>query len=311
MKTIPVSVLIPAYKPDFIAAALKSVLDQSVQPEEIIISDDCPTDCVRKALRPLLEANPQIQYKKNTPSLGLAANYLKLSELATQPWLKYLDDDDLLEKEALESYYEATIAHPTASIVMSAMRHFYEDGVEKFDTHSLPAITKGKEYYLELYNKNAITLFTRLLVKAEVCQAVRSMNVPARIISLDELVGQIACLMGDFAYLEPVLCHHRQHSAGYSGNTDLQVLCDDLAYVLLPAKYAQATNAIPEERLAQHKEKQLVKVIRGTLTKLLKHDSREKAEAFLAHARTIHPQAAKTAMLSPRIAKRWVFSFFK
>ena len=310
MNTVPVSLLIPAYKPDFIADAVKSVLAQSVQPQEIIITDDCPTDGVRKALKELIEANPQIQYHQNSPALGLAANYQKLATLASCPWLKYLDDDDLLEPQALEKYYNATKEHPTAAVVMSAMRHFYPDDQEKFDQHDLKPLTDGKEYFLNQYQKNAITLFTRLLVRADVFTAAQNLAIPARIISLDELIGQLACLKGDVAYINEVLCHHRQHDAGYSGTTDLQVLCDDLAYVRKPCKYAREHGLIEPAIIDAHEQKMMAKVIKGTLTKLLKHDSREKAEAFLAHARTLHAEAARQAMLSPRVAKRWVFSFF-
>ncbi|MFN8670615.1 MAG: glycosyltransferase [Candidatus Sericytochromatia bacterium] len=99
-----ISVLIPTYnRPDYLIQALDSVLEQTLQPFEIIISDDnINSNKNLDILKSYLEKYPFIKYHKNTENLGGAKNYKKLLELANGEYIKWLADDDLLLPTALE-----------------------------------------------------------------------------------------------------------------------------------------------------------------------------------------------------------------
>jgi len=100
-----ISVLIPTYnRPHYLIEALESILNQTLQPDEIIIADDNVDDRETnfKALLPYLEKYPHIKYLQNIHRLGGAGNYKNLFYLARGEYIKYLAEDDILYPENLE-----------------------------------------------------------------------------------------------------------------------------------------------------------------------------------------------------------------
>src|ERR1700687_4466922 len=71
-----ISVCIPTCKrPDLLQLAVKSCLDQTVLPSEILIGDDSPDDSTRLIVEALAASSPvPIRYFHNSPALGQAAN---------------------------------------------------------------------------------------------------------------------------------------------------------------------------------------------------------------------------------------------
>jgi succinoglycan biosynthesis protein ExoO len=96
-----VSVVIPAYNVSgVIARAIRSALDQTVKPLEIIVIDDCSTDDTVAIVKAI--ANPLIRIL-STPENGgpSAARNVGLSE-ARGDWVALLDSDDVWKPEFIE-----------------------------------------------------------------------------------------------------------------------------------------------------------------------------------------------------------------
>jgi len=95
-----VSIVIPAYKPDFFQACLDSALSQTYSNIEVIVSDDCPMDGIFDIVTKANDA--RVRYYRNTPAYGPALNYVESCGLAQGEYIKYLNDDDLLHPECLQ-----------------------------------------------------------------------------------------------------------------------------------------------------------------------------------------------------------------
>jgi len=89
-----VSILIPAYKPDFFEETLKSAIEQDYPNIEIVISDDCPDEGISKIVRKF--PDPRVRYIRNSPARGPMNNYVFLFEQARGDYVKFLNDDDEL-----------------------------------------------------------------------------------------------------------------------------------------------------------------------------------------------------------------------
>ena len=114
---LPISVIIPCYNcSGSIDRAIKSVMEQTALPSEIILIDDCSDDNLLtiKAIK-----NLQRKYKNlNIVILQMASNKGPASarneawDYATQPYLAFLDADDAWHPEKLTIQYEWMREHP-------------------------------------------------------------------------------------------------------------------------------------------------------------------------------------------------------
>lgn len=96
-----VSICMPAYNGgQFIRAALASVLHQTYQNFEIIVTDDCSSDNTVDIVRSF--SDPRIRLYLNEKNLGLVGNWNYCVSLARGEYIKLMGDDDLLVPITLE-----------------------------------------------------------------------------------------------------------------------------------------------------------------------------------------------------------------
>lgn len=108
-----VSVLIPAYKPEYLQTAIASALTQTYTDLEVLVGDDNPDD----RLRGLVEAftDPRVRYIHH----GFGDAELNLRGLwnqASGEYIKPLFDDDFLTEESVEVLVGALDAVPEAAL---------------------------------------------------------------------------------------------------------------------------------------------------------------------------------------------------
>jgi glycosyltransferase involved in cell wall biosynthesis len=121
-----VSILIPAYAPQFFAQALASALVQTWSECEIVVCDDSPGD----AIRAVVEANPdpRIRYERHVPALGFAGNFTRCFALARGEYIKFLNDDDLLAPECVSRLVAGLREHPGTVLASSRRLLIDADG---------------------------------------------------------------------------------------------------------------------------------------------------------------------------------------
>jgi hypothetical protein len=95
-----VSVLVPAFRPDFLDLTIASVLAQTFQDFEIIVSDDSEGVQVESVVRRWEDA--RLTYVRNPRPRAPGANRDYLISCATGKYLKFVFDDDFLLPRSLE-----------------------------------------------------------------------------------------------------------------------------------------------------------------------------------------------------------------
>jgi glycosyltransferase involved in cell wall biosynthesis len=112
-----VSVCMPASRNSpWFQQALRSVLAQSLQDIEIVITDDSGGDLneVAKSF-----SDSRIRYYANDTRLGFAANHCRAIELTTGDYVAFLHDDDEWEADYLASASEVLEKNPEVGLVLS------------------------------------------------------------------------------------------------------------------------------------------------------------------------------------------------
>ncbi len=120
---LPVAVVVPAHNAeDFLDEALESVWAQTTPPSEVIVVDDGSTDrttgiAQRHRVRLLSQGNRGPGAARNTAICATA-----------QPWIAFLDADDVWEPEKLEAQWQAVQAYPEAGAVFCDFIEFDASG---------------------------------------------------------------------------------------------------------------------------------------------------------------------------------------
>ncbi|QJD80123.1 glycosyltransferase family 2 protein [Spirosoma rhododendri] len=113
-----VSIVIPTYnRPALLAEAIRSCLDQTYPPSELIVGDDSPGDESRQVVEAMqVTTSIPIRHIHNKPSLRQVANVNRLFDAATGDKTMLLHDDDLLLPEALETLVNVFRKHDKVAV---------------------------------------------------------------------------------------------------------------------------------------------------------------------------------------------------
>jgi glycosyltransferase involved in cell wall biosynthesis len=115
-----VSVLITVFNRErYLAAAVDSVLAQTMQNFDIIIVDDCSTDASMDIAKGYATRDSRVRLFRNQQNLGDYPNRMRAAGQANGRYLKYLDSDDLIYPSSLEIMVRAMQAHPDVALGLS------------------------------------------------------------------------------------------------------------------------------------------------------------------------------------------------
>ena len=101
MTSTKVSVLMPVFNSEkFIYQAIQSILDQTFQDFELIITDDGSTDNSLSIIETFNDK--RIKLIKNTSNLGLTASRNDAINISNGEYIAFLDSDDISRQDRLE-----------------------------------------------------------------------------------------------------------------------------------------------------------------------------------------------------------------
>ena len=143
-----ISVIIPVYNVEkYIERCLESVCSQTMQDFEVIIINDGSKENEELIIDKYLAQNSNIYYCKKANGGQASARNLGI-EKANGRYVLFLDSDDYLEQDALETMYTAT-EDEKVDIVLCDGYFVYEKGEKKyFKTNIFYTKDKAKNYLI-------------------------------------------------------------------------------------------------------------------------------------------------------------------
>ena len=107
------SILIPAYKDQFLGMAISSVLNQTYKNLELIIVDDCSPNDLKSIVAGFDDSRIQFyRNERNYGAIDVVDNWNKCLEYATGDYVICMGDDDMLCANCLEVYAKLISANP-------------------------------------------------------------------------------------------------------------------------------------------------------------------------------------------------------
>jgi len=135
MKDPVLSVVIPNYNhAHYLPTALRSVLQQSFAPQEVVVIDDGSTDRSLEVIADFARQHPAVRCHRNAHNLGIVANMNLGLELARGQLLYFLGADD----EALPGFFEPAVnllsQYPAAPVACGVVEWHEEPTGYRFYT---------------------------------------------------------------------------------------------------------------------------------------------------------------------------------
>ncbi|WP_293776312.1 glycosyltransferase [uncultured Oxalicibacterium sp.] len=124
-----VSIVMPAYKFQFIDKALDSILAQTYPSLELIICDDSADDQIQELIQSKhAGSNVAIRYSKNNRRLGELGSTAQAIKLAQGKYVKFLHDDDVLVPECVTELCAIMEKENDIALASSRRQRIDEDG---------------------------------------------------------------------------------------------------------------------------------------------------------------------------------------
>ncbi len=147
MKSYELSICIPTYNQvSHLKKTIDSLIEQTYQNFELIISDDSTTDYVRELINSYrLFFGERLSYFHNKPSLGAPKNWNYAISLSKGKWVKLMHHDDwFYTSDALEKLVLKAILNPNAIIFAGIKGEFVQDNRKYQNLPSQYSIDKIK-----------------------------------------------------------------------------------------------------------------------------------------------------------------------
>jgi len=134
-----VSVIIPTYnRPEFLKEAIASVLRQTYQHFEIIVSDDCSTENSQAIVESFNDS--RIRFRRNPQNLGVGWNTTYAFKEATGKYVTSLNDDDWWSEDFLDKL--VTPLEADSTLVLAFCDHYSTNDQGAVDLAETEAQTK-------------------------------------------------------------------------------------------------------------------------------------------------------------------------
>ena len=126
---VKVSIIIPNYNyAKYIRGAITSLQSQTLKEIEIIVVDDCSSDKSVEIVRGMQQKDSRIKLIINERNSGAGESRNVGIAAATGEYIRFLDADDTMNKDVLETMYTAAVNNGV-NIVCGNMMNANENGV--------------------------------------------------------------------------------------------------------------------------------------------------------------------------------------
>ena len=204
-----VSLGMPAYNSAaWIASAIESLLSQTFQDLELIISDNASTDGTFDICERFARADPRVRLLRNDRNIGANLNYVTVLQAATGKYFKWASSSDLCSARFVETCVAALDSDPTA-VLACPRTYIFENTVDMAVPyeHDIELISEDPaKRYIDLINTLALNnVFNGLIRRSSLQRASpHGVYMCADVVLMSELA-----LMGKFLRIDEPMFFRR------------------------------------------------------------------------------------------------------
>ena len=214
-----ISIALAAYNGSkYIREQLDSILNQTYQDFELIISDDCSTDDTWQILEEYASKDNRIRIFENETNLGFKNNFEKAISLCNGEYIALSDQDDIWCQNHLELLLnkigDKMIACGDALLVNAdgISMGFTLSWQEAFDY--VPDDDLQKAYSI-MYFRSPLQ-GASMLIKKEFLEI--ALPIPEQMEYHDAWFTYLGCFYGGINFFREIISYYRRHNANVTGN---------------------------------------------------------------------------------------------
>ena len=207
----------------FIEAQLRSILNQSVQPHEVVLSDDASTDDTVAIARAVMnaESGPTLTVLPNPIALGVAANFEQAILACAGEFIALCDQDDVWHPHRLSRALQQFEAQPSLDLLFSDARLVDARG-QSLDRSLFGVLEISADDVAALHRGDGLSLLIRRnIATGATVMFRRRLLMPALPFAPswlhDEWLAAVGSAVGRVDAVEEQLIDYRQHGSNEIG----------------------------------------------------------------------------------------------
>lgn len=217
----------------FVAAQVRSILEQTTPVTEIVVSDDGSTDDTMAVLESTLAAwtadggaVPRVRILRNAEPLGVTANFEMAIAACTGPVIALCDQDDVWHPERIERLTAAFGDDDARPELVFGDARLVGDQGEDIGTTLFSALGVSDQERDGVQHGQALAVLMRRNVVTGATAMIRS-SLARRAIPFptawvhDEWLAMVAATRGDLGVVDEALTDYRQHPGNQIGASTL------------------------------------------------------------------------------------------
>ena len=168
-----ITIAIPAYKTEYLAEAIHSVLAQAYSDFEVIVVDDCSPGGIKKVVDKF--DDDRIRYYRNEVNLGKndpSRNWQRCLELACGEYICILCDDDMYGPEYLQTLITLVKKYPSCSAFRCGVSEIDERGKTRGYYSLAPEFESVEEYIWHYFSRNNHQTVSEWMLKTSSLKAI-------------------------------------------------------------------------------------------------------------------------------------------
>lgn len=216
------SIGMPLYNAEpFLEETLQSLLTQTYEDFEVVISDNASTDATGEICQEFCATDKRLRYFRNRENIGAAKNYNRVFELASGKYFKWAAGDDLCAPEFLQKCVE--ILDRDRNVILCYAK------TKIIDENGSTIGTYEDALHLQCYSPSG--RFLQLLYNIGECNAVfgvirsemlRKTRLIGTYIASDTCLLAELSLLGRFYEIPEYMFFRRHHPRASSANREIE-----------------------------------------------------------------------------------------
>jgi glycosyltransferase involved in cell wall biosynthesis len=205
-----VSIGLPVYNGEaYLRESLDSLLAQTYEHLELIISDNASTDKTADICREYVDRDSRVRYSRNECNIGMNENFNRVFELASGEFFMWGSHDDRRSPEYVESCVQVLCADPSIVLCYSESVFIDDQGREsghvkdEMNTVSMPTYERMRQIIRELLWCNMVYGLYR-------SDALRQTGVFRRVYGPDRVLLLEMSSLGSFYQIPKPLLYSRR-----------------------------------------------------------------------------------------------------
>jgi glycosyltransferase involved in cell wall biosynthesis len=209
-----VSLALPVYNGErFLSSCLQSLVEQTYDHCEIIISDNASTDGTQAICREFVRRNPRMRYVRAERNRGAAWNHNRVLELAHGSLFKWCGADDTIEPRFIEACVAALTEH-TDAVLAYPRTLLIDDAGEVVDRTSTHLAVDSPDRVVRFgHLLSALHMTHNAFYGVMRTDAVRRVRPLRAMLAADRCLLAELALAGRFVDVQENLLLRRQHHA--------------------------------------------------------------------------------------------------